>query len=255
MNLTEHFTLEELTHTDHRSLSNTPNEAELANLKRLAEFLEKVKTVLGGKPIMVNSAFRSKAVNDAVGSKDTSQHRIGETANALPVRRRDGVRLTHAQLEEFAQQRRLDHALGLVGSQQHGLAHGAQVPGDVVVLRRQAGTDVDHEDHRISLGHGLARLLGHFLDDAAVAGGLEAARVDDDELAVPDATVTVVAVTGQPGKVSDDGVAALRHPVEQGRFADIRSANDGDDWFHLSELAGSPARGIKDATRTGRRSE
>ena len=26
---------------------------------------------------MVNSAFRSKAVNDAVGSKDTSQHRIG----------------------------------------------------------------------------------------------------------------------------------------------------------------------------------
>jgi len=81
MNLTPHFTLEELTHTDHRSLSNTPNEAELANLKRLAEFLEAVKTVLGGKPIIVNSAFRSKAVNDAVGSKDTSQHRTGCAAD------------------------------------------------------------------------------------------------------------------------------------------------------------------------------
>jgi uncharacterized protein YcbK (DUF882 family) len=81
MNLTEHFTLEELTHTDHRELENTPNEQELANLKRLAEFLEKVKTVLGGKPIMVNSAFRSKAVNDAVGSKDTSQHRVGCAAD------------------------------------------------------------------------------------------------------------------------------------------------------------------------------
>ena len=79
--MTEHFTLEELTHTDHRTLDNTPNETELANIKRLAEFLEAVKTVLGGKPIMVNSAFRSKAVNDAVGSKDTSQHRIGCAAD------------------------------------------------------------------------------------------------------------------------------------------------------------------------------
>ena len=30
---------------------------------------------------MVNSAFRSKKVNDAVGSKDTSQHRIGCAAD------------------------------------------------------------------------------------------------------------------------------------------------------------------------------
>ena len=81
MNLSEHFTLEELTHTDHRELENIPNETELANLKRLAEFLETVKSVLGGKPIMVNSAFRSKAVNDAVGSKDTSQHRVGCAAD------------------------------------------------------------------------------------------------------------------------------------------------------------------------------
>jgi putative chitinase len=81
MNLSEHFTFEELTHTDHRELDNTPNESETANLKRLAAFLEEVKTVLGGKPIMVNSAFRSKAVNDAVGSKDTSQHRVGCAAD------------------------------------------------------------------------------------------------------------------------------------------------------------------------------
>lgn len=75
--MTPHFTLSELTCTEHRKLDNTPNAAELANLKRLAEFLEVVKTTLGGKPVMINSAFRSKAVNDAVGSKDTSQHRLG----------------------------------------------------------------------------------------------------------------------------------------------------------------------------------
>ena len=81
MNLTEHFTLEELTHTDHRQFDNTPNEAELENLKRLAAFLEQVKKVLGNKPVMINSAFRCKQVNDAVGSKDTSQHRIGCAAD------------------------------------------------------------------------------------------------------------------------------------------------------------------------------
>ena len=81
MNLTEHFTLEELTATSHRQFDNTPNDAELANLLRLAEFLEQVKTALDGKPIMVNSGFRSKQVNDSVGSKDTSQHRLGYAAD------------------------------------------------------------------------------------------------------------------------------------------------------------------------------
>jgi putative chitinase len=81
MKLTEHFTLEELTHTDHREFDNTPNEAETSNLQRLALFLEEVKTVLEGRPIMVNSAFRSSAVNQAVGSKESSQHRIGCAAD------------------------------------------------------------------------------------------------------------------------------------------------------------------------------
>ena len=75
------FTLEELTTTDHRQFDNTPNPDELANLNRLAKFLEQVKTALGGKPVMINSAFRCKQVNDAVGSKDTSQHRIGCAAD------------------------------------------------------------------------------------------------------------------------------------------------------------------------------
>jgi len=77
MNLTLHFTLEELTFTDHREFDNTPNDQELENLKRLSLFLEEVKKLLGGKAIMVNSAFRSEEVNRAVGSTDKSQHRLG----------------------------------------------------------------------------------------------------------------------------------------------------------------------------------
>jgi hypothetical protein len=81
MNLSPSFTLDELTHTDHREFDNTPNDEEMANLVRLAEFLEQVKEVIGGKPIIVNSAFRCAEVNKAVGSSDKSQHRRGCAAD------------------------------------------------------------------------------------------------------------------------------------------------------------------------------
>jgi hypothetical protein len=84
MNITPHFTLDELTASEsaeRNGWDNNPNGHERENLARLADLLEQVKVVLGGKPIMINSAFRSKQVNDAVGSKDTSQHRIGCAAD------------------------------------------------------------------------------------------------------------------------------------------------------------------------------
>jgi uncharacterized protein YcbK (DUF882 family) len=83
-NLTPHFTLDELTASEtaeRNGWDNSPNEQELENLKRLADFLEQVKVVMGGKPIMISSGLRTKKVNDAVGSKDTSQHRIGCAAD------------------------------------------------------------------------------------------------------------------------------------------------------------------------------
>ena len=80
MNLTPHFTLEELTASEtaeRNGWDNSPNDQELANLTRLADFLEQVKVVLDGKPIMISSGLRTKKLNDAVGSKDSSQHRTG----------------------------------------------------------------------------------------------------------------------------------------------------------------------------------
>ena len=84
MNLTANFTLEELTRSDaalRHGWDNTPSELEIRNLRRLAALLQQVKTQVGGKPVMVSSAFRSAAVNAAVGSKETSQHRTGCAAD------------------------------------------------------------------------------------------------------------------------------------------------------------------------------
>ena len=79
--LSEHFSLEELTVTSHREYDNTPNEDQINNLTRVAQLLEKVKALLGGKPVMVNSGYRSPQVNLAVGSKPTSQHCLGCAAD------------------------------------------------------------------------------------------------------------------------------------------------------------------------------
>ena len=74
--MTPHFSLAELTHTDHRAFDNTPPPEVMPNLQRVALLMEQVRDVLA-RPIFVTSGYRSKQVNDAVGSKDTSQHRLG----------------------------------------------------------------------------------------------------------------------------------------------------------------------------------
>ena len=81
MKLSEHFSLEELTRTDHRSLDNSPDPAALANLHRLAAFLEQIRTALGDRMVVINSAYRSAAVNAACGSRESSQHRLGCAAD------------------------------------------------------------------------------------------------------------------------------------------------------------------------------
>jgi uncharacterized protein YcbK (DUF882 family) len=83
MKLTKHFTLQELTHSDiakRHSLDNTPDKKIIPNLIRVAELLEDVRALFN-KPIIVNSGYRSVAVNSLLGSKPTSQHCIGCAAD------------------------------------------------------------------------------------------------------------------------------------------------------------------------------
>ena len=82
--LTANFSLEELTRSeaaDRNGWDNTPNEQETDNLKLWGGLLQLVMTAVGVKPVIINSGFRSKKVNDSVGSKDSSQHRLGCAAD------------------------------------------------------------------------------------------------------------------------------------------------------------------------------
>jgi putative chitinase len=81
--LTPNFSLGELTASetaDRHGIDNTPSPEHLANLERLARFLEEVRSALG-KPILINSAYRGPAVNEKVGGSKSSQHMIGCAAD------------------------------------------------------------------------------------------------------------------------------------------------------------------------------
>ena len=82
MRLSEHFSLAELCKTK-TGIENVPNEAQVENLKRLCRWLEKLRKRWndlygeGDDPIIINSGFRSAAVNKAVGGVATSNHLTG----------------------------------------------------------------------------------------------------------------------------------------------------------------------------------
>lgn len=80
--LTDHFSLEELSFTQHREFDNTPPPEVMAALTRTAQGLERIRALLG-HPIHINSGYRSHQVNAAVGSKPTSQHCKGEAADFI----------------------------------------------------------------------------------------------------------------------------------------------------------------------------
>lgn len=83
MNLTPHFTLEELTHSDvavRKGIDNTPNVDVIENLRSLALALEQVRELLG-VPMYVSSGYRSLRTNAAVGGASTSAHVQGLAAD------------------------------------------------------------------------------------------------------------------------------------------------------------------------------
>lgn len=82
--LSENFTLAEMTHSNTavaRGLNNTPPARVLDQLYLTADRMERVRSILGNKPIRVTSGYRSPAVNKAVGGSANSAHMTGHAVD------------------------------------------------------------------------------------------------------------------------------------------------------------------------------
>ena len=83
MQITEHFSLRELTRSAtaaRHGVPNTPSDAEMDNIKFTAQKLEQIRAYVG-RPLIVTSCFRSERVNKLVGGSPTSAHRFGLAAD------------------------------------------------------------------------------------------------------------------------------------------------------------------------------
>lgn len=83
MNLSTHFTLEEMTTSDtavRLGIDNTPSAQVIDALYTTTAGLERVRTILG-VPLIVSSGYRCPKLNTAVHGAKTSQHLKGEAAD------------------------------------------------------------------------------------------------------------------------------------------------------------------------------
>jgi putative chitinase len=83
MKLTEHFLLEEFTHSSTalaHGIPNTPTPAHLENLKNLAEQMERVRALFGAV-IEITSGYRNPQINALVGGVPNSAHALGHAAD------------------------------------------------------------------------------------------------------------------------------------------------------------------------------
>lgn len=115
MELSQHFTLAELTRSAtgaRKGLDNTPTQEVIANLTTLCEKLLEPLRAKIGKPLIVLSGYRSQEVNKAVGGAKNSQHLTGNAcdfyvdghtiAELFELIRKSGLEYDQC-LEEFGQ--------------------------------------------------------------------------------------------------------------------------------------------------------
>ena len=164
-----------------------------------------------------------------VGESVTAGVQNVACARAVDRGHGDGVEVKAQLVELVVFVGQMTHAVALVDAGDDGLAALLEHDGDIAVGGGEARADVAHEDDGIGIVNGHLSLHLHLGQDDIVGAGLDTAGVDEDELAAVPFGLAVDAVTGDTGGVLHDGAALTDELVEQGRFTDVGTANDGDD--------------------------
>lgn len=96
MNISEHISYEEATHSDkavEKGLDNTPNDEQLENMKLVALMCFEPVRKWYGKPLKINSFFRTPEVNKAVNGSPTSDHPKGNSIDFTSGNRDENIKL------------------------------------------------------------------------------------------------------------------------------------------------------------------
>ncbi len=140
--------------------------------------------------------------------------------------------IAQPQLMKFGRHGGGRHSLRFVYHQNNFPAGLAQLAGDDFVMRRQTCSGIDNKEDPVSLVDSLARLLGHFMQDALRRHRFEAAGIHHEVRFIAQPAVTIVAVSRQPGNVRDDGIPTAGQPVKKRRFPNVGATDQYKSGFH-----------------------
>lgn len=94
--ISKHITFQEATHSDtavRNAINNTPDAATIEKMKLVAEKCFEPLRAWYGKPIRINSFYRSQLLNVKVGGSATSQHCKGEAIDISAGSRTENKKL------------------------------------------------------------------------------------------------------------------------------------------------------------------
>ena len=169
-------------------------------------------------------------VSDAV-FREEADHLVQQLAQSHQVDGGNRERIAQTQIVELVN--RVVHAdvINLVDNQNDRLAALAQHDGDFLVVGSHACAPIRKEEDDVAGFDGDFRLTAHLLEHDVVGFGFDTAGIDQGELVVEPFAVRVDAVAGYAGRILDNGDALLGDLVKESRFADVRSADDGNKRF------------------------
>ena len=165
---------------------------------------------------------------------------VEQVARAMAMQGRERRGLTDAERIELPDA--VVFAIGvveLVHQQKDRLVAALEHAGDRLVLLGDAGAAIDHkQDDGGFLGGGERLVADGRGKDVVALERLDAARVDDGELAAVPIGRVIRAVARDAARLVDDGVRGLGQAVNERGLAHVGASDDGDDRFHLLSFNG-----------------
>lgn len=146
MSLSKHFTLEEMVRSQTAArlgIFNFPDPWAVSNLERLAQLLEEVRSLFGGKPVIITSGYRCTELNRRIGSRDSSQHTKGCAADF----RVSGVSIADTVRAIYESDIVYDQLIEEFNDGAGGWVH-ISVPNDPNGLPRKQALVINHEGAR-----------------------------------------------------------------------------------------------------------
>ena len=194
--------------------------AERVQERRLAD----VRAAEDGDADLVRRALDVRRVQGAQARDDL----VEQVARGDAVQRREGERLTDAQLVVLEREIVAARVVELVRDQQHRHVRAAQAVRQLQVGRAGRGRGVDEQQHEVGLADRELGLADDLALERAVVARIHPAGVDQCEERAAPLHDHALAVARHAGLGMHHRLARRRQAVDERRLAGIRLAHDRD---------------------------